>query len=1037
MVKTYSYDPRGAISRANEFLKVGKKQNAVQVLHSFLLLMVKRQRPWDKAHEDVIVRYLNICVDLKDAPQAKDGLHQYRSISQQAAPPSLRNAVEHLINRSIKKLKQAQADCEKQLKANQTKKVDKFGTVQSIMAKVSLDADAERLTRVMVKPWVIFLWESYRSSLELLRNNQSLHKVYHQITIAAYAFCQENSCHHEFKRLCDIVRRHYQNIQEVNAKPDSALLVWEKKLKINGVKIDANFVERQLMTRFIQMEHAAKMDLWTEVWRTIQDIHDIIGSARRELKPRIRAEFYQKVSRVFLQAKNPLFHAYSLSKHYALSKNFNRGITEARLQEISSALLLATISIRVVDLNIVYGIENMDQKNRDIAAQLNFDGEVSRDALLQDLLAMGILDDVPDAVRSLYECLEEEFAPLQLVDRFMSAIAQVTSMNDGAFESAINLKEYQRNLEVLAVVRLLEHLSSVYDKFTISNFASLISKTSISFSEVETVIARQCAQMTSGINVQIDHQSGTLNFQSGGPESDRIHAQLGTLAARLQDVVTEIEPAELVQARTTRKAQFFATIRENAKGENEQMQKRQAIINDKKEQKEKVRYINNKRKIRDAEEKRQQKLDAVVQRLEIDRQEQIKRRATLIAAENKRREVLSYAVSILGAEKAKALKDEVGKILSKEQIDEAMLAEEKKQQKAEDKKAKAKARLQRQLDYDTRAVREAQIPLLDDYYSECAKRHLEGEREKLTLEFAAQRKKWENLREKKKEIIHVRDPIKVFHNELMLARQKQMQIERKEQNRIKRAEARRDAAYDARQEAKLLKKQKEEEERVEAQRLIEFEAAEKKKKEEEANMKYVPGSMARKSQSQSVPSSGLANDEDQFTPRTGGYDRVSDDRGPGRFDDHDRDHSRNDRYGNSGNDRFGSGRNDRYGNSGNDRFGSGGSDRFGNRGNDRFSNRGNDRFQSGGNDRFGNRGNDRFQSGSRFNDSSRGSNGSARFSDRYSNQDSGRSGNDHGSRAGGSSGFGSSRFSERSAGAYSASDRFRARMGGVNNSQSS
>ncbi len=102
-------------------------------------------------------------------------------------------------------------------------KINKYGPVDVVLSNVSLDQDSDRLYRVLVKPWVLFLWESFRSSLELLRNIQSLHLQYHRIAVAAFKFCQDNECHHEFKRLCEIVRRHYQNIQEVNAKPDSTV----------------------------------------------------------------------------------------------------------------------------------------------------------------------------------------------------------------------------------------------------------------------------------------------------------------------------------------------------------------------------------------------------------------------------------------------------------------------------------------------------------------------------------------------------------------------------------------------------------------------------------------------------------------------------------------------------------------------------------------------------------------------------------------------------------------------------------------------
>ncbi len=104
------------------------------------------------------------------------------------------------------------------------------------------------------------------------------------------------------------------------------LLVWEKKLKQNGVRIDAAFVELQLDTRFTQMQHAADMELWTEAWRTIQDVHDIMASTPRELKPKVRADFYLQLSNIFLQAGSSLFHAHALAK-YVTSRFFTcRGV---------------------------------------------------------------------------------------------------------------------------------------------------------------------------------------------------------------------------------------------------------------------------------------------------------------------------------------------------------------------------------------------------------------------------------------------------------------------------------------------------------------------------------------------------------------------------------------------------------------------------------------------------------------------------------------------------------------------------------------
>ena len=43
---------------------------------------------------------------------------------------------------------------------------------------VSGEGTKERTDRVVLSPWVKFLWESYRNMLELLKNNKDVQKIY-------------------------------------------------------------------------------------------------------------------------------------------------------------------------------------------------------------------------------------------------------------------------------------------------------------------------------------------------------------------------------------------------------------------------------------------------------------------------------------------------------------------------------------------------------------------------------------------------------------------------------------------------------------------------------------------------------------------------------------------------------------------------------------------------------------------------------------------------------------------------------------------
>lgn len=67
-----------------EFLEVGKKQPALDVLYD--VMKSKKHRTWQKIHEPIMLKYLELCVDLRKSHLAKEGLYQYKNICQQVKP---------------------------------------------------------------------------------------------------------------------------------------------------------------------------------------------------------------------------------------------------------------------------------------------------------------------------------------------------------------------------------------------------------------------------------------------------------------------------------------------------------------------------------------------------------------------------------------------------------------------------------------------------------------------------------------------------------------------------------------------------------------------------------------------------------------------------------------------------------------------------------------------------------------------------------------------------------------------------------------
>ena len=74
-----------------------------------------------------------------------------------------------------------------------------------LLSTVSGEGAKERTDRVLLTPWVKFLWESYRNMLELLKNNLVNLTVYAEVAKKAFKFCLNYQRRMEFRKLCDIV----------------------------------------------------------------------------------------------------------------------------------------------------------------------------------------------------------------------------------------------------------------------------------------------------------------------------------------------------------------------------------------------------------------------------------------------------------------------------------------------------------------------------------------------------------------------------------------------------------------------------------------------------------------------------------------------------------------------------------------------------------------------------------------------------------------------------------------------------------------
>ena len=126
-----------------------------------------------------MLRFVELCVEMRKGRVAKEGLMQYKNIAQNSSVASIEVVVNRFIQLSDAKVQEAQEKADRVVALTDVDDLEAMETPESILlGAVSGDQNKDRTDRALVTPWLKFLWESYRTALETLKNNARLEVIY-------------------------------------------------------------------------------------------------------------------------------------------------------------------------------------------------------------------------------------------------------------------------------------------------------------------------------------------------------------------------------------------------------------------------------------------------------------------------------------------------------------------------------------------------------------------------------------------------------------------------------------------------------------------------------------------------------------------------------------------------------------------------------------------------------------------------------------------------------------------------------------------
>ncbi|XP_015897687.3 eukaryotic translation initiation factor 3 subunit A [Ziziphus jujuba] len=827
--------PENALKRAEELINVGQKQDALQALHD--LITSKRYRAWQKPLERIMFKYVELCVDLRRGRFAKDGLIQYRIICQQVNVTSLEEVIKHFMHLSTEKAELARNQAQALEEALDVDDLEADKRPEDLMLSyVSGEKGKDRSDRELVTPWFKFLWETYRTVLEILRNNSKLEALYAMTAHRAFQFCKQYKRTTEFRRLCEIIRNHLINLNKFKDQRDRPDLSAPESLQL------------YLDTRFEQLKVATDLGLWQEAFRSVEDIYGLMCMVKKTPKASLMVVYYAKLSEIFWISGSHLYHAYAWLKLFTLQKSFNKNLSQKDLQSIASSVVLVALSAAPYDRTHNAShleAENEKERNLRMANLIGFNldpklerGEVlSRASLLSELVSKGVLSCATQDVKDLYHLLEHEFQPLDLALKIQPLLTKVSKLG-GKLSSAssvpeVHLSQYVLALENLATLRLLQQVSKVYQSMKIECLSQMIPF--FDFSVVEKISVD--AVKYNFVAMKVDHKQGVVLFHNLVIESDGLQDHLTLFAESLNNARAMIYPPA---KRASKLGEVLPSLADIVDKEHKRLLARKSIIEKRKEEQER-HLLEMERE----EESRRLKLQKITEEAEQKRlaAEYEQRKNQRILKEIEERELEEAQALLQEARSKKKGKKPIleGEKVTKQTLMELALSEQLRERQEMEKKLQ---KLAKTMDYLERAKREESASLIEAAFQQrvVEERVLHEREQQLEIEQSQQRHEGD-LKEKIR-LSRMLDYKMIFQERVTHHRQAEFEKRREEReeqiNQIIQArklerEAKRKKIYYVRSEEERLRKIQEEEEarkREEAERRKKEEAERKAKLDE-------------------------------------------------------------------------------------------------------------------------------------------------------------------------------------------------------------
>uniref|UniRef100_A0A915NID5 PCI domain-containing protein n=1 Tax=Meloidogyne floridensis TaxID=298350 RepID=A0A915NID5_9BILA len=509
----------------------------------------KPEAALQRAHE--FISYVELCVNLRNSTLAKDGLYQYKILTQQVAVKSLETVLETFLTLAEQKTLEAQKSSIEKIE-----EIDDLDVADApenlLLSFVSGAVPQDRMDRTVLSPWLRFQWDTFRNCLDLLRNNVYVEQIYHHIARQSFAFCLQYQRRNEFRKLSDMLRIKLTNIESLTL---------------------------MLETRLCQLDTAINMELWQEAYKSAEDLHNLMqigkDKDKKIAKPSSYVNYYDKIALVFWKGGNTLFHAASLLQKFNIYKDMKKQFTGEEATDQATRVLLATLSIPDGAENPSILTKHLDIEEQHVAntrilsALLRMPIIPTRNGILKEIARLNIPEIAAPEAFKLYKCIENDFDPLHIAVNVQEMLLEIEQLGEKLGYSEYG--QYSNSIKQTVAAKIVKQISSIYESITLERLSEIIPF--FNRMQLEQFLVDICKQHS--VSAHIDHRQNCIYF---GPEDailaselesengniseiSKIKTHVSSVYSILQDVHLDIDQSSVneLQGKLARQIKIYLT----------------------------------------------------------------------------------------------------------------------------------------------------------------------------------------------------------------------------------------------------------------------------------------------------------------------------------------------------------------------------------------------------------------------------------------------------------------------------------------------